>query len=320
MSSSNAPPSSDRARGRADLGRNPHGELDDLDELEDSPGGPDRQAVSAAPSIAAVEHRAEWRAPDGCRAIDIVSDLHLGAHTPRTTAAFVHWLEHTDADAVIVLGDLFEVWIGDDCDDDVVAVHVLSKLMHASKRLELAMMVGNRDFLVSPALLDRHGVVPLRDPCAAIAFGSRAVLSHGDAWCLDDKPYQVFRAMVRSSAWQREFLERPRAERAAIARRTRDGSEARKRLVDDDGKAVVTFADPEPRITTAALGSLHARIVVHGHTHRPRTHTPAVQGAPTDSVRHVTSDWDFDHAQRGEVLRWTQAGFERLRVTPPAGS
>jgi UDP-2,3-diacylglucosamine hydrolase len=315
MSSSNAPPSSDSARGRVHLGLG-----DDDDDNDNVLGGSGQRAGAAAPTAPTVEYRNEWRAPAQCHAIDIVSDLHLGAHTPRTTAAFVHWLERTDADAVIVLGDLFEVWIGDDCDDDAVAVEVLHRLSDASKRLEVAMMVGNRDFLVSPALLDRHGVVALRDPCAAIAFGTRAVLSHGDAWCLDDKPYQVFRAMVRSSAWQREFLARSRAERAAIARRTRDASEARKSLVDDDGKAVVTFADPEPRITTAALGSLHARIVVHGHTHRPRTHTPAVQGAPADSVRHVTSDWDFDHAQRGEVLRWTQAGFERLRVAPPAVS
>ncbi len=135
------------------------------------------------------------------------------------------------------------------------------------------------------------------------------MLAHGDALCLDDTDYQAFRRQVRAPSWQAAFLAKPRAERAAMARAMRDASEARK------GHPVTTWADADPAATVAMLDALDSRTLVHGHTHRPHTHEPAVDGAADGSTRHVLSDWDLDgDSPRAEVLRLTAAGFERVSL------
>ena len=249
-------------------------------------------------------------AGDDWQAIEFVSDLHLSPDTPRTLAAFERYLHDTRADAVVILGDLFEVWIGDDVDDDAFALRVLRALRDAASQRTVAMIVGNRDFLVGASLLAGRGVIALDDPAVLEAFGRRVVLAHGDALCLADTDYQVFRRQVRAPSWQAAFLARPRAERAAMARAMRDASEARK------GDATITWADADPAATMALLDARRSHTLVHGHTHRPHTHMPAVEGAPAGSVRHVLSDWDLDAAPpRAEVLRLTAAGFERVPLS-----
>jgi UDP-2,3-diacylglucosamine hydrolase len=256
---------------------------------------PDQGRVS---SLIAVDH---WQA------IEFVSDLHLSPETPRTVAAFEAYLRGSRADAIVILGDLFEVWIGDDIGDDSFALRCLAALREAATRRTVAMMVGNRDFLVGAELLAGHGVIALDDPTVLEAFGRQVVLAHGDALCLADTDYQTFRRQVRAPSWQAAFLARPRAERAAMARAMRDASEARK------GQPMTTWADADPAATIAMLDAFGSHTLVHGHTHRPHTHVPAVEGAPADSVRHVLSDWDLDNtAPRAEVLRLTAAGFERV--------
>ncbi len=249
-------------------------------------------------------------APPAGRAIEIISDLHLGPDTPRTAAGFERYLEQTAADLVIVLGDLFEVWIGDDVEHDDFAWRCLDALRRCACQRAVALMVGNRDFLIGPSLLSSLGVIALDDPTLLDAWGRRVVLSHGDALCLDDRDYQAFRRQVRSQVWQRAFLGKPRDERVALARAMRDASRTRQGRVD------MSPADAEPAATTALLLEHGAETIVHGHTHRPRTHVPAVAGAAATTSRHVTSDWDLDgDLPRAEVLRVTREGIARIAAT-----
>jgi len=240
-------------------------------------------------------------APAGARRIEFVSDLHLGAELPRTTEAFLSWLDHSQADLLIILGDLFEAWIGDDATDQPPVAQVVSALQAASVRRPVAVMRGNRDFLLGESFFQRSGCSALADPCVLDAFGQRVLLSHGDALCLDDSAYQRFRAEVRQTAWQAAFLARPLAERQAIASGLRAASQA-----SQAGRAVETYADPDPALASDWLRRAQATTLVHGHTHRPGDET-----RPEGWKRRVLSDWDLDHAQRAEVLAWTAQGWQR---------
>lgn len=230
---------------------------------------------------------------------------------PVTAAAFERYLAQTTADAVLILGDLFEVWIGDDVEADDFSQRMLGRLVDAAQRRTVGVMVGNRDFLMSPPMLRAHGMVPLDDPALLVAFGRRFVLSHGDALCVDDHDYQRFRRMVRTPAWQASFLRQPRDTRELQARSLREASEARR------SSGPVTEADAQPDLTMQWLAQAHAATIVHGHTHRPADHRPAVRGAAPETSRHVLTDWDLDHAvPRGEVLRLSTTGVQRHTVSP----
>jgi UDP-2,3-diacylglucosamine hydrolase len=260
--------------------------------------------VTAAP--APLPAFGSFTAPAGWRAIDLLSDLHLSEHTPATFAAFRAHLLHTPADAVLLLGDIFEVWIGDDARDTGFAAEVCAVLAQAARRRTVAFMRGNRDFLVGATMLAANGVGELADPTVATAFGERLLLTHGDALCLADADYQRFRSEVRSSAWQQAFLARPLAERRALAADMRAESDRRKR-----GQAPADWADVD---TAAAVRWMHATAaptLVHGHTHRPGTEWLA-----PGFLRQVLSDWDLDTAAhpRAEVLRWWRGGL--LRMAP----
>ncbi|MBS0304538.1 MAG: UDP-2,3-diacylglucosamine diphosphatase [Proteobacteria bacterium] len=244
----------------------------------------------------------EFAAPGGWRRIDFISDLHLCEAMPRTFEAWRRHLLDTPADAVFVLGDLFELWVGDDARHAGFAARCVDVLVEAARRRTLAIMVGNRDFLIGAELLRECAAVGLPDPSVLAAWGQRIVLTHGDLLCLDDHDYQAFRAQVRSPGWQRDFLARPLAARLELARAMRQASAERQRF---DGDLTLDID------RGAALRWLHdqgAAALVHGHTHR----------AGSDELapglwRHVLGDWDLDGAApRAEVLRLTRAGFERV--------
>jgi UDP-2,3-diacylglucosamine hydrolase len=253
---------------------------------------------------------AEFSAPAPWQAIDLVSDLHLSEATPRTFDAWAAHLLHTDADAVWLLGDLFEVWVGDDARDLPFEALCLDVLARAAARRAVGFMVGNRDFLVGAPLLRSIGVQPLADPTLLEAFGTRVLLTHGDALCLEDRAYQAFRAQVRDPAWQADVLGRPLAERLQVAEAMRERSTARKRALPDPS----LWADVD---TSCALQWLHAArstTLIHGHTHRPGVHELA-----SGFERLVLADWDLDGDRpRAEVLRITAAGIERR--APTAGA
>ena len=260
--------------------------------------------VPPLPAFWEMEVDSQWRS------VDFVSDLHLSLDMPRTFDAFGHYLLNTRADAVFILGDLFEVWVGDDSRTEGFEASCTDLLCEAASVRPLAFMAGNRDFLVGTDMLNSCGITALADPTVVIGFGQRVMLSHGDALCLADTSYQAFRAHVRSESWQRDFLSRSLPERRALAREIREESQRRK-AQDQQGN----WADIDAAAAVSWMHEAATPVLVHGHTHSPGSE-PMAPGR----VRHVLSDWDYDlapgRAGRGEVLRWQAGGFARL--TPQA--
>ena len=255
--------------------------------------------------------------------MEVISDLHLGADTPDTLQAFEHYLRDGDFDALFILGDLFEVWVGDDvlsappapnAPDRAVARQALTALRACTRRRPVYVMHGNRDFLLGDAFHQAAGTQALPDPCV-LDWGSSATLfTHGDAWCLDDHDYQRFRAQVRSAAWQADFLARPLAEREAVARSLRAASEARKAQArDPNGQPNFEgYGDVDADTARRALAQAGADTLVHGHTHRPADHD--LGGAQR---RLVLSDWDAAaQPPRAEVLRGHPDGRWERRPWP----
>lgn len=246
---------------------------------------------------------ATYEADPSWRTIDLLSDVHLSADMPRTFDAWARHLLETPADAVLMLGDLFELWVGDDSRHEGFERECADVLRSASARRTLAFMPGNRDFLVGGNLLGQCGVVGLADPTVLSAWGQRILLTHGDALCLADQAYQRFRAQVRDPAWQQGFLQQPLSQRQAQARAMRAASEAHQSGMSPDLSTDVDEA--------AALGWLQAAdvtVMVHGHTHRPAQHA-----LPNGATRHVMGDWDFDgRSPRARMLRLTADGLQAL--------
>jgi len=177
----------------------------------------------------AVPPMAELVAPAGWRTVDFLADLHLEPGQPATLQALRQYLESTPADAVFLLGDLFEVWVGDDAIDEPDSFEgACSALLRAAgaRHRPMFFMRGNRDFLVGADFLARCGVHDLAEP-TMLSFQQHAcLLTHGDLLCTDDVAYQQFRRQVRTPEWQAAFLARPLAERQAMARQMREHSEA----------------------------------------------------------------------------------------------
>ena len=249
----------------------------------------------------------ELIAPSHWRTVDFISDLHLQASEPATVAAFEHYLRTTPADALFILGDLFEVWVGDDAIDEPGSFEAqgCAALRGASQRLPLYFMHGNRDFLAGPEFLARTGMVGLHDPTVLVFDGRRIVLSHGDLLCLDDVEYQRFRLQARSSAWQQAFLAQPLAARRTQARGIRQESEAKK-------QSGATYADVDGPAAVAWLRAAQADTLMHGHTHRPAVHALA-----PGLTRTVLSDWDAAALPpRLETLRLSARGLERIALVP----
>lgn len=250
-----------------------------------------------------------WMAPPHWGAIDFVSDLHLSTALPLTAASFERYLLGTTADAVCLLGDVFEAWVGDDATTLPFEQQVTRTLARAAQRRVLLFMAGNRDFLVGSGLCGALGLQHLDDPTCLHAWGARWLLSHGDAQCLDDAGYQAFRAQVRQPAWQQAFLARPLADRLTIAQDIRARSMQRHA---GPREGVETDGDLDAGLCSRQLEHAGARALIHGHTHRPGCHDVA-----PGRIRIVLSDWDFDDPThpRGEVLR-LRPGHDPQRLTP----
>jgi len=250
-------------------------------------------------------------APAHWQQLDFISDLHLQASEPATFNAWQHFMQTTQADAVFILGDLFEVWVG----DDVLATAGFEAgcaqiLETASQRLSIFVMHGNRDFLLGSAFAQAGGLTLLPDPSVLEFAGQHWLLSHGDALCLGDTDYLQFRALVRSPAWQENFLSLPLAQRQQMAQDMRRQSEAHKR-------SGAPYADLDEAMTCHWLGLAQASTLIHGHTHKPADHQM------TAGLRRIVlSDWDATATPaRTEVLRLsallgqTQEGsVHRLKV------
>jgi UDP-2,3-diacylglucosamine hydrolase len=250
----------------------------------------------------------ELQAEADWRSIDFISDLHLSEQTPRTFETWAAHLRSTPADAVFILGDLFELWVGDDARvPGSFAARAADVLTDAAARRHVGFMAGNRDFLVGARMLRECGVMALPDPTVLDAWGQRVLLTHGDVLCLADTDYLEFRAQVRAPAWRDAFLARPLAERERLGRNMRDASEAAKRR-----RAPAQWADVDAAAAVAWMHAAGARSMVHGHTHRPGSEALA-----PGYTRHVLSDWDCEAARpRAQALRLTRDGFTRVSAAP----
>jgi UDP-2,3-diacylglucosamine hydrolase len=247
----------------------------------------------------------EWVAPDGWQAIDFISDLHLCDALPRTFEAWAAYMQHTAADAVVILGDLFEFWPGSDAVQMDFEASCIQVLQDAARHRHVALMVGNRDFLLTAGFLTDIGIHPLTDPTLLRAWRQPPwLLSHGDALCLDDVAYQQFRAWTRNPATQSDFLARPLPERVKLGAGIRHASEAGRRQAPPAGG----WADLDRAAAVACLQAAGASRMLHGHTHRPG----ASELAP-GFEREVLSDWNLDDSPaRAQVLRLGRHGIMRL--------
>ena len=251
---------------------------------------------------------AEWLAPPGWQRIDFISDLHLCEAMPRTFDAWARYMRGTPADAVLILGDLFEFWPGSDALQLDFEARCTEVLREAARQRHVGVMVGNRDFLLTPEFLQGLGVRPLSDPTLLLAGERRVLLTHGDALCLSDRAYQQFRAWARQAATQAEFLSKPLAERVRVGASVRHASEAgRQHKPPAEGGG-----DLDADASVVCLQAAGSRTLLHGHTHRPGD-----SELQPGYDRIVLSDWNLDdRPPRAEVLRLRPGGFSRL--TPEA--
>ena len=216
-----------------------------------------------------------------------ISDLHLQPSHPRTAAAFLQFLaERAQASrALYLLGDLFEYWAGDDDlntpfhQDIVKAIRALS-----DAGVAVYWIAGNRDFLVGARFAETAGLILLAEPHVANIAGHRIALVHGDAQCTLDLGYMAFRAQVRDSGWQQQFLALPLVQRQAIIAGLREGSR------EAHGAKAMAIMDVTPQAIETLHAATGANTIIHGHTHRPALHRAGKQ------LRYVLPDWELDAA------------------------
>ena len=231
-----------------------------------------------------------------------VSDLHLDPERPDITALFGRFLdgEARGADALYILGDLFEAWVGDDDPSEAGAfvAERLRALVEAG--VPVSFIRGNRDFLLGEAYAARCGMALLDDPTVVDLYGTPALLLHGDLLCTDDTAYQQFRAQTRDPQWQAQFLAQPLAARLAFAAQARAASQARYGELVAKGMAE-TIGDVAPATVPAWFERFGVRRMIHGHTHRPAIHDEG-----HGCTRIVLGDW----YEQGSVLRVSADGCD----------
>jgi UDP-2,3-diacylglucosamine hydrolase len=227
-----------------------------------------------------------------------ISDLHLEAARPEIAEQFLKFLktEAESADALYILGDLFESWVGDD--DPNAHYAEIKKAMRALTDLGIPVyfMHGNRDFMIGDDFATETGVTLLPDPYLLDLHGTQVLLAHGDAYCTDDVEYQAIRQMTRNPEWQAKMLQKSLAERQAFAAQARAASLAHGKSLDDD------ISDVNDDAIAASFREHGMAVMLHGHTHRPAVHRVDIDGE--SAKRIVMGDW---YAQ-GSVVRWDENG------------
>ena len=227
-----------------------------------------------------------------------ISDLHLEAARPEIGRQFLEFLEQEAvyAEALYILGDLFEAWIGDDDPNPHYAEMKRAICTVADGGVAVFFMHGNRDFLIGRRFAGETGVQLLPDPCKVNLYGQDVLLSHGDALCVDDVKYQEVRSVTRNPGWQAMMLKKPLAERQAIARQARADSMAHGGSLDPQ------ISDVNQGAVEQLLKTHDVRTLLHGHTHRPAVHRFLLDGAT--ATRIVLGDW----YEQGSVVRWNADG------------
>ncbi|MDG1096279.1 MAG: UDP-2,3-diacylglucosamine diphosphatase [Methylophilaceae bacterium] len=234
-----------------------------------------------------------------------ISDCHLCESRPSVIAAFIEFLAHTaiHADALYILGDLFEYWAGDDAINHGVHVSIINALKQLSLQgVSLYVMLGNRDFLLGNGFAQATNATILPDPTLVSLYGELTLLSHGDILCTDDVDYQHFRQEVRSDAWQTQFLNQPLSERIAYIESVRQKSDQEKSIKS------MQIMDVNPTAVAELLATHGYPTLIHGHTHRPMQNQHQVdQRACT---RWVLGDW----YEQGSYLRVDRQGFHPYQL------
>jgi len=233
-----------------------------------------------------------------------ISDLHLDESRPRIVEQFERFLEEVAprADALYILGDLFEYWVGDDSITMPFPARIAARLKAASARVPISFMHGNRDFIAAAGFSAGTGMRLIDDPTEIDVHGARTLLLHGDTLCTDDVAYQGFRKQVRDPRWQAAALARPIEERIALAQDLRLKSEGAKQ-----GKAMAIM-DVAAKTVEQVFRDSGCTLMIHGHTHRPARHVHHVDG--TERIRWVLADW-YD---RGSYLEATPGGIRSVEM------
>ncbi len=234
-----------------------------------------------------------------------ISDLHLDDRRPETTALLQEFLqqEASSAQALYILGDLFEFWLGDDVASKCSQEVATSLAGLRDQGVPCFFMHGNRDFLLQEDYAQRAGMTLLPEEYIVDLYGEQVLLMHGDSMCTDDVPYQQFRSLVRSPAWQQDFLAKTPAERLQIALQARDASAEHKDNVD------MQIMDVNQLQVKAAFERHGVHRMIHGHTHRPATHDLQVNGQAAQRI--VLGDW----YTQSSVLRVDAGGYELSTIS-----
>jgi UDP-2,3-diacylglucosamine hydrolase len=231
-----------------------------------------------------------------------ISDLHLDPNRPNITRAFARFLhDNRRCERLYILGDLVESWIGDDDNSPLVTeiATLLSAFTDAGPQLFI--MHGNRDFLIGESFCQRIKAQLITDPTVIDLCGEPTLLMHGDSLCTDDLPYQEFRSLARSAAWQQEFLAHSLSQRIAIAADMRAKSK-----VSNSNKAQ-DIMDVSQHAVDQALRKHGVKRLIHGHTHRPAQHITE------HGTRWVLGDW----CEKGWHIEATETAIELLDWTLP---
>lgn len=237
-----------------------------------------------------------------------ISDLHLHESRPAVTEAFYQFLDNraSGAEALYILGDFFDAWIGDDDDAPLnaeVAQHLRQLSDHGTR---IYVMHGNRDFLLGENFAKTAGATLIADPTLIDLYGQPTLLMHGDTLCTLDTEYQAFRQQVRSSAWQQQILAQPLAARRALAAQIRAQSKSMNSMKAED------IMDVTPEEVVRVMRDAGVRQLIHGHTHRPARHPLAIDGMAAERI--VLGDWHDSawcvYADPGglELRHWPIAG------------
>jgi len=231
-----------------------------------------------------------------------IADLHLQTEEPAITAGFLRFLqgEARHADALYILGDLFEAWIGDD-DPNPLHREIASALKAlVDSGVPCFFVHGNRDFLLGKRYARACGMTLLAEETVLDLYGRRILIMHGDTLCTDDTGYLAFRAKVHTPWIQTLFLALPLFIRSRIAAKMRAGSKAA------NSSKSLTIMDVNPQAVVGVMEKHQVQWLIHGHTHRPDVHDLTVNGEPAHRV--VLGAWHTE----GSMIKVTPDGVELI--------